>query len=92
MTGLNAHVVYLYPRWMLSKGNGAKNCISRQPLALFAPLFFNDLNQFKDFKTPNITQSGALAGKVQYMAAQKVVFTLRPIRYGPPNVHVNTTF
>jgi hypothetical protein len=30
---------------------------------------------FKDFKTPNITQFGALAGQVQHMAAQKVRLT-----------------
>ena len=37
MTGLKAHVVHLYPRWVLSRGNGTLICISRQPLSLFAP-------------------------------------------------------
>jgi hypothetical protein len=44
---------------------------------------------YKDFKTPNITQFGALAGQIQRMAAQKVGFTLRPIRYGSPNWQVS---
>jgi len=39
MTGIQAHAVHLYPRWVLSKGNGTLICISRQTLALFAPLF-----------------------------------------------------
>jgi len=37
-------------------------------------------------KTPKhekITQFGALAGQKQHMAAQKVGFTPRPIKYGP---------
>jgi hypothetical protein len=38
------------------------------------------LIQFKDFKTPNITQFGALAGQIQHMAAQKVRFTTRLLR------------
>jgi len=33
-----------------------------------------------DFKTPNITQFGALAGQIQHMAAQKVGFTPRLLR------------
>jgi hypothetical protein len=44
---------------------------------------------FKDYKTPNITQFGALAGQIQHMAAQKARFTPRPIRYGPPNLQVS---
>jgi hypothetical protein len=39
----------------------------------------------KGLKTPNITQFVALAGQIQHMAAQKVVFTLQPIKHGPPN-------
>ena len=39
MTGLKAHGVHLYPRWVLSRGNGTIICIPRQPLALFAPMF-----------------------------------------------------
>ena len=35
---------------------------------------------YKDFKTPNITQFGALAGQIQHMAAQKVGFTPRLLR------------
>ena len=38
------------------------------------------LIQFKDFKTPNITQFGALAGQIQQMAAQKVGFMPRLLR------------
>ena len=37
MTGLKAHAVHLYPRWVLSRGNGTLMCISRQPLSRFAP-------------------------------------------------------
>jgi hypothetical protein len=32
---------------------------------------------YKDFKTPNITQFGALAGQIRHMAAQKVGLTPR---------------
>jgi hypothetical protein len=46
---------------------------------------------YQDFKTPNITQFGALAGQIQHMAAQKVGFTPRLIRYGPPNWHVSSS-
>jgi hypothetical protein len=35
---------------------------------------------YKDLKTPNITQFGALAGQIQHMAAQKVGFTPRLLR------------
>jgi len=35
---------------------------------------------YKDVKTPNITQFGALAGQIQHMAAQKVGFTPRLLR------------
>jgi hypothetical protein len=34
---------------------------------VFAMIFI----YYKDSKTPNITQSGALAGQIQHMAAQK---------------------
>jgi len=44
----------------------------------------------KDYKTSKITQFGALAGQIQHMAAQKVGFTPRPIRYGPHNWHVSS--
>ena len=43
MTGLNAHVVHLYPRWVLSRGNGAFICIYRQPLGLFDPFLLQSL-------------------------------------------------
>jgi len=43
----------------------------------------------KDFKTLNITGFGALAGQIQLMAAQKVQFTPRPIRYGSHNLQVS---
>jgi hypothetical protein len=39
---------------------------------------------FKDFKTPRITQFGALAGQTQHMASQKAGFTPRPSWYGFP--------
>jgi hypothetical protein len=48
------------------------------------------LNYYKDFKTLKITGFGALAGQLQHMAAQKVGFTPRPIRYGPPNLRVSS--
>ena len=35
---------------------------------------------YKDFKTPNINQFGALDGQIQHMAAQKVGFTPRLLR------------
>jgi hypothetical protein len=89
MTGLKAHVVHLYPGWVLSRGNGTLICISRQLLDLFAPLFlqWSLLNS----KTLKITGFGALAGQIQHMAAQKVGFMPRPIRYGPPNLHVSSS-
>jgi len=40
ITGLKANVVHLYPRWVLSRGDGTLICISRQPLSLSAPFFF----------------------------------------------------
>jgi len=92
MTGLKAHVVHLYPRWVLSRGNDTLNCISRQPL-IFAPF----LLQWSLFtlRIPNhrksLTQFGALAGQTQQMAPQKVGFTPRPIRYGSPNLHVSSS-
>jgi len=43
---------------------------------------------YKDFKTLKVTGFGALAGRIQHMAAQKVWFTPRPIRYGSHNLHV----
>ena len=46
---------------------------------------------YKDLKTPNITQFGALAGQIQHMAAQKVGLTPRKIRYGSPNWHVSSS-
>jgi hypothetical protein len=51
----------------------------------------NDLYLLYDSKTPKITQFGALAGQMQHMAAQKVGFTPRLIRYGPPNLHVSSS-
>jgi hypothetical protein len=75
MTGLKAHVTHLYPIWVLSRGNGTLICISRQPLALFAMIFIC----YKDSRTPNITQFGALAGQIQHMVSQKSGFTPRPI-------------
>ena len=45
---------------------------------IFAMIFI----YHNDSKIPNITQFGALAGRIQHMAAQKVWFTPRPIRYG----------
>jgi hypothetical protein len=35
---------------------------------------------YKEFKTQNITEFGALAGQIQHMAAQKVGFTPRLLR------------
>ena len=40
MTGLKAHVVHLYPRWMLFRGNGTLTCISRQPSFCPISMFF----------------------------------------------------
>ena len=82
MTGLKAHVVHVNPRWVLFKGKGILICISRQPLS-FCPISLAMIFiYYKDFKTPKITQFGALAGQIQHMAAQKVRFTPRPIRHG----------
>jgi hypothetical protein len=65
MTGLKAHVVHLYPGWVLSRGNGTFICISRQPLAFFAPLFFAMVFIYcKDSNTQKITQFNALAGQI----------------------------
>jgi hypothetical protein len=50
MTGLNAHIVHLYPRWVLCMGNGAFICISCQPLGLFALFLLQwSLSHYKDF-------------------------------------------
>jgi hypothetical protein len=46
---------------------------------------------YKDFKRQKITGFGALAGQLQHMAAQKVGFTPRLIRYGPPNLQVSSS-
>jgi hypothetical protein len=46
---------------------------------------------YKDFKILIIAQFGALAGQIQHMAAQKVRFTPRPIRYEPLNLHVSSS-
>jgi len=46
---------------------------------------------YKDFKTLKITQFNALAGQIQHMAAQKVWFTPRPIRYGSHSLHVSSS-
>ena len=79
MTGLKAHVVHLYPRWVLFKGKGILICISRQPLS-FCPISLAMIFiYYKDFKTLKITQFGALAGQIQHMAAQKVGFTRRQL-------------
>jgi hypothetical protein len=53
--------------------------------------FCNDLYYFKDPKTPNITQFGALAGQIQHMVAQRVGFMLRPIGYGSPSWYVSSS-
>jgi len=42
-----------------------------------------------DSKALKFTRFGALAGHIQHMAAQKVGFTPRLIRYGPPNLQVS---
>jgi hypothetical protein len=47
---------------------------------------------YKGSKTQKVTMRfGALAGQIQHMAAQKVGFTPRPIRYGPPNWQVSSS-
>ena len=91
MTGLEAHVVHLYPRWVLSRGNGTLICILRQPLSIFAPFLAMILIYCKGFKTLKFTRFGALAGHIRLMAAQKVGFTLRPNRYGPPILQVSSS-
>ena len=55
MTGLIAHVVHLYPRWVLCTGNDALSCISRQPLGLCLIVFAMALICLKDFKTFKFT-------------------------------------
>jgi adenine-specific DNA glycosylase len=83
MTGLKAHVVHLYPRWVLSWGNGTLICTSRQPLKSFCPISLAMIFiYFKDFKALKNTGIGALASQRQHMAAQKGRFTPWPIRYG----------
>jgi len=94
MTGLKAQVVHLYPRWVLSRGNGTLIRISRQPLALFAPLLLQW--SLLIIRTPKrkkffYYQFNGLAGQIKHMAAQKVGFTPRPIRYGPPNWHISSS-
>jgi hypothetical protein len=42
-------------------------------------------------KTLKITGFGALAGQIQHMAAQKVKFTPRLIRYGSHNLQVSSS-
>ena len=68
MTGLKAHVVHLYPGWVLSGGNGT-----------FAMVF---IIFSEDFKILNITLFRALSGQIQiqHMAAQKVRFMPRLLR------------
>jgi hypothetical protein len=46
---------------------------------------------YKDSKTLQITQFGALAGQIQHMAAQKVELMPRPIRYWPPNLQITSS-
>ena len=48
--------------------------------------FCNDHYHYKDSKTPNITQFGALAGQIKHATAQKVGFTPQPIRHRPPQL------
>jgi len=58
---------------------------------VFLPHFFAMIFiSFKNFKTPNMTRFSALAGQIQHMAAQKVQFTLRPIRYDSFNWQVSS--
>jgi hypothetical protein len=92
MTGLSAHVVYLYPEigalhgeWCIALQISPNSC----PFCsiAFAMIFV----YYKDSKTPMITQFGALAGQIQNMAAQKVQFTAWPIRYGSPNLRVSSS-
>ena len=46
-------------------------------LCCFIPNYFAMiLIYYKDFKTPNITQFGTLAGQIRHIAAQKLGFTL----------------
>jgi hypothetical protein len=61
------------------------------PTTSFCPISLAMIFSYcRDFKTPNITQFGALAGPIQHVAAQKVGFTTRPIRYGLPNWHISS--
>ena len=83
MTGLKAHVVHLYPGWVLSGGEWHINLHISPTTYLFCSIFLAMILIFiyyKDLKTPNITQFGALAGQIQHMAAQKVGFTPRLLR------------
>jgi len=58
----------------------------------FCPISFAMILIYKDFKTLKITGFGALAGQIQHMAAQKVGFMLRPIRYyRPPNLRASSS-
>ena len=92
MTGLEAHVVHLYPRWVLFRGNGTVLCIYRQPLKFFCSIVFAMIFiYYKNSKTQNISGFGALVGQIQHMAAQEVRFTPRPVRYGPPSLHVSSS-
>jgi hypothetical protein len=68
---------------MLSRGIGTLICTSRQTLEKIF-IFYMDSKALK------FTRFGALAGHIQHMAAQKVGFTPRPIRYGPPNWQVSS--
>jgi len=91
MTGrLKAHVVHLYLRWVLSRGNSTIICISRQALKTFCPFSLALIFiYYKDFKTPKITGFGVLAGQIRHMAAQNVGFTPRPVKYGSPYLQVS---
>ena len=61
-------------------------------LCCFIPNYFAMiLIYYKDFKTPKITQFGALAGQIQLIAAQKVRFTPRLIRFGSHNLQVSSS-
>jgi hypothetical protein len=71
----------LHGEWRLNLHTSA--C---QPLGLLAHFSCN-LLYFKDFKTPTITQFGVLANQTQHMDSDKVKFTPRLIRYGPPGWH-----
>jgi hypothetical protein len=62
MTGLKAHVVHLYPRWVLFRRNGTLICISRHPLS-FCPIslamiliYYKDYKDFKTLKSPGLVR------------------------------------